>query len=62
SCLAAADLAAPPALRPAVSAYAELVHSGRSPGDRIREDLHRIGALGVLRAAALESALGQPDA
>lgn len=52
ACLRAAVDAAPASLRADVEAYAELVESGRSPGDDVSDALCRTGAVQVLREVA----------
>ena len=52
SCVDIAARRCPEQLRPAVEAYAELVHRGRTPGDDLREAAMARGPLAVLAEAA----------
>jgi glutamate--cysteine ligase len=53
-CVAVALERAPLLLKPQMTAYAELVDSGRTPGDEIAERCERDGALATLEALARE--------
>lgn len=52
TCLQAAVAAAAPSLRPDVEALADLVWSGRSPGDLVAARAHQIGPLALLEESA----------